>query len=129
MDSKDAYLQNEYGNWKYLEEPKVLFSGKMNFDQQYFSYEGHIAQCTKELIFCAYIQTGGNNKDGTFRVTFENCGGLPFKHYLYGHSYSQSAWSYNSEQFRAPVSLAKGMTIKISNGPSGNNNLSIYLIA
>lgn len=101
----------------------------MNFDQQYFSYEGQIGEGAKELIFCAYIQTGGHNKDGTFRVTFENCGGLPFKHYLYGHSYAQNAWSYNSEQFRAPVSAVKGMTVKVYNGPSGNNSLSVYLIA
>ena len=92
--------------------------------------EYKVPKQAKEILVCAYIETGGNgHSNQSFEIVFDSLGVYKYKHYMFGHTFDQSAWSYNSEQFSMPVSDSKSMAAVITGGSKGNNGLTLFLIA
>lgn len=125
----DGLIAQDYSKWVFV-APKPLFTSKLNIIHQILvSYSQHIPSNVSEIILCASVRTGACIQDRDFRIEIANNGGHTYKHYLFGHGYTQIAWSYNSDQFRFPVSELRQFSVSVVDGPTGNNELTIYLIA
>jgi len=95
-----------------------------------YSIPSAVPVTAKEIFVYAYIRTGGHNpsRDIEFRI-YTKEGSTEYSHYLFAHGYHQDAWSYNSNTFWLPTTVAWQINITSSGtAVSGNVDSQLYLV-
>jgi hypothetical protein len=96
-----------------------------------YSIPSAVSVTAKEILVYAYIKTGGGNpdKDIEFRIYTKN-GPTEYSFYLFAHGYSQGAWSYNSETFWLPTTVAWQINVTSSGTVLSGNvfQSDLYLV-
>ena len=114
--------------WVYLEDPKCIFMQPIKWDgSQIVQLSPHIPKGTVEVKLCAYSRCGAGNQDEDFKITLKNVGQPDFRHWNFGHGYSQNAWSYGTENFIAPVSSEQSLSLTVDTKLSGFSAFQLFL--
>ncbi len=89
-----------------------------------YNLPGQIPANATDILVYAFIRTGASNSDidRQFKIFVQSEGSeIGGMFYLFAHGYSQSAWSYNSENFWLPMPLDRDLLVQME-GPAFNGN-------
>lgn len=85
----------------------------------------------KEVYLYIHVSTGAANQDGDIELKIYTAeGGNQYASYFHLHGYSQSAWSYNSDNFWLPITSNRNIYMQRTAGGylTGNKGYGIYVI-